>query len=439
MTWLQRYRIQRFMQDSIWILPMGAIVGAIVLVRTIDRFETSFHEAGLNAETARAVLATLAGAMFTFIVFVSSSLLLVVQLASAQMTPRAIATIFRDRITRISLAIFVFAFAFALAALLRTTDRAPAFLTRCAGWSCVVSVGVFLILIDHTGKMLRAVTVCQSVAEEAHRAIVAVYPDKLEREIARGSQLFEEHATGSRQKVLSDASGVVMAFDEAGIADIARRHSCQIRLVPQVGDFVAQGDTLFEWIGAQVPESELRQSIAIGAERTVEQDPGFALRLLVDMACKALSPGINDPTTAVTAIDHIHHLLRHLGLRRLDDRAKRDAAGTVRLTFRTPSWDDFITLGVAEIRHYGADSLQVMRRLHAMLQDLVRTLPEERHDALLRELVRLERTASRSFEDPEDRELANVSDPQGVGGAAAPDEHPPATNGLRSDFLKEKP
>ena len=97
---------------------------------------------------------------------------------------------------------------------------------------------------------------------------------------------------------------------------------------------------------------------------------------MVDIASKGLSPAINDPTTAVLAIDQIHHLLRNVGSRHLDDERVRDAAGRVRLVYRTPAWEDFVQLAVTEIRHFGGESIQIARRLRAMLENLIQTLPE---------------------------------------------------------------
>ena len=153
----------------------------------------------------------------------------------------------------------------------------------------------------------------------------------------------------------------------------------------------------------------------MGQERTLEQDPALALRIMVDIASKGLSPAINDPTTAVLAIDQIHHLLRNVGSRHLDNERVRDAAGRVRLVYRTPAWEDFVQLAVTEIRHFGSQSIQVSRRLRAMLENLIQTLPDERAPLLTRELSLLHRSAERFFPEPEDRALAEISDSQGVG------------------------
>ena len=136
----------------------------------------------------------------------------------------------------------------------------------------------------------------------------------------------------------------------------------------------------------------------------------------LDIASKGLSPAINDPTTAVSAIDQIHCLLGEIGRRRLDDGHVRDGSGVVRLLYRTPSWEDFVCLAVTEIRHFGGASIQIARRLRAMLCNLIETLPQERIPALTRELTLLERSAARYFNEAEDHALAAVGDLQGVGG-----------------------
>jgi uncharacterized membrane protein len=210
----------------------------------------------------------------------------------------------------------------------------------------------------------------------------------------------------------------VLAFDQKGLLTLAQRADCVIELVPQVGDHVAVGDPLFRTFqgGGAIPADALCQSVAVGQERTLEQDPTFAFRIMVDIANKGLSPAINDPTTAVLALDQIHHLLREVGDRYLGDGNVRDAAGRLRLVYRTPDWEDFVHLAVTEIRHFGSESIQIARRLRAMLENLIHTLPEARGTLLRHELTLLHRSAERSFSDPEDRALAEVSDFQGVGG-----------------------
>ena len=191
-------------------------------------------------------------------------------------------------------------------------------------------------------------------------------------------------------------------------------------MVPQIGDFVATGEPLFCIYGdpRAIDEKGLRTLAAFGTERTMEQDPMFSFRILVDIAAKALSPAINDPTTAVLAIDQLHRLLRQVGLRDLRAEEIADDTGVVRLIVRTPNWEDFVNIVFREIRLFGAGNLQIPRRLLAMIENLVRALPEHRHAALRTELELLDRTLEKLFPFPEDLALARRPDPQGIGGAS---------------------
>jgi uncharacterized membrane protein len=419
MTWLQRHRVRHYVGNSIWILPVLGMVAALGTVRLLNRVDAAMGwRSGFHPEAARTVLGTLSSSMFTLIVFVSSALLVAVQLASAQLTPRVIAIVFKDPVTKFSLAAFVFAFTFTLAALVRIEDFVPLVTSDVAAYGCVASLGVFLYLIDHMGKALRPSGAARSVASLGRGVIESVYPRRLAESPDTSSGSADVPRGEPSCTITSPTDGVVLAFDVHGLASLAERADCVIELVPQVGDFVAAEDPLFRIFrgGATLPAGELRGSVALGQERTLEQDPAFAFRILVDMASKGLSPGINDPTTAVLALDQIHHLLRTVGDRHLDDGRVRDAAGRLRFVYRTPDWADFVYLAVTEIRHFGAASIQVARRLRAMLENLIEGLPEERAAPLRLELALLHRSAERSFPDPEDRVLAEISDVQGVGG-----------------------
>jgi uncharacterized membrane protein len=419
MPWLLRYRIRHYVRNSIWILPALSIVIAVETARVLYWLERELGwQSTLNPDTARAVFGTMASAMFTFIVFVSSALLVAVQLASSLLTPRIIGIVFRDPVTRITLTVFVFTFTFTLAVLIQVTESVPVITAHVAGYGCLVSLGAFLYLIDHVGRFLRPSGALWSVAFLGRDVIASVYPrlltDPGQAPPAPAETLDETPAC----TITNAADGVVLAFDLRGLVSLAERADCVIEMVPEVGDFVAAGDPLFRVFRGKAgfPVEVLRQSVAVGQERTLEQDPTFAFRILVDIAAKGLSPAINDPTTAVLALDQIHHLLRNVGSRRLEDGTVCDAAGRVRLIYRTPNWEDFVWLAVTEIRQFGGASIQIARRLRAMLENLIQTLPEERTALLRQELVMLHRSAERFFAEPEDRALADVSDLQGVGG-----------------------
>lgn len=415
MTWLQRYRVRSYIRNSIWILPVAGMVAALLAARlsgVIDQWlgMETVHEPG----AARDLLGILAGSMFTLIVFVSSSLLLAMQLASAQLTPRIIGLVFKDRLTKVALTLFVFTFTFALSVEIRISMSVPAVSARLAAYSCLLSLGFFLYLINHLGRFLRPSGVLGVVAGLGREVIRSVYPRPFD-----GSESKSRGYDGQPTRtILSTRGGVVLALDVRGLAHLAQKHDCVIELVPQVGDFVAAEEPLFRVFngGGDLPPRALYDSVAVGSERTLEQDPAFVFRIIVDIASKGLSPAINDPTTAVLAIDQIHRLLRDVGRRMLDEGHVRDSAGRVRLVYPTPDWEDFVPLAVTEIRQFGCTSIQIARRLRAMLDNLIQTLPAERLPPLREELSRLERTIERYFPELDDRALAEASDSQGMGG-----------------------
>jgi len=419
MSWIQRYKVRNYVRNSIWMLSVFGMVAGLVSVRCLRWIEErAGWQSGFDPDAARALFGTLAGAMFTFIVFLSSILLLVVQLASAQLTPRIIGVVFRDRVTRFALTLFAFTFTFTLAVLLRIHTSVPTLTAYVSAYLCLISLGVFLFLIDHVGKSLRPSEALRAVARLGHEVIQSVYPRRLSGQQDSAQRPMNAPGGEPAGTVSSPKDGVFLAFDLEGLVALAQEAECVIELVPEVGDFVAAGSPLFRIFGGKggPSASALCQSIALGQERTMEQDPSFAFRITVDIASKALSPAINDPTTAVLAIDQIHYLLRSVGGRHLDEGSAHDRSGSLRLVYRTPDWEDFVYLAVTEIRHFGGTSIQVARRLRAMLENLNEVLPAERTALLRDELTLLQRSAGRSFPEPEDQALADVSDLQGVGG-----------------------
>jgi len=419
MTWLQRYNIRSFFRNTIWFPPLLGMVAAILahpLVRWLDA--TLGWKAAVGPESARAVLGALSSSMLTFIVFVFSIMLLAVQLASAQLTPRIIATFFRSRALKYSLMLFVFAFTYTLAALSRIEDSVPQVSLWVAVYSSVACIGVFLYLIDRIGKSLRPVTVLTRVGSAGQEVIEDVYPRLVAGTEDTPTNIALVPEGEPSRTVATRRTGVVLAFDVAGLVELARRADCVIDFVPQVGNFVSSGDPLFRLYrgGEVITDGELLQAVAIGPERTVEQDPEFAFRVIVDIAAKALSPAINDPTTAVLALDQIHRLLRAVAARQLDSGRVHDDAGQLRLAYRTPDWENFVSLAITEIRQFGRGSIQVVRRMRAMLENLIEVVPPQRAALLRAELELLGRGVEHDFRDPEDRVRAASADSLGVGG-----------------------
>jgi uncharacterized membrane protein len=314
--------------------------------------------------------------------------------------------------------VFVFTFTFSVGTLVRIESSVPFLTTYVAAYGFLLNLALFLYFIDGVGKALRPSSALQFVAIAGREVIQSVYPSNLRRDEPEVLKPIATLKNDPNRLVTNETDGVVLAFDRSGLMTLAEQTKCLIELVPQVGDFVAAGDPLFRIFdgGENLSEETLRNSVAFGSERTLEQDPTYAFRIIVDIASKALSPAINDPTTAVLAIDQIHHLLRNVGSRSLASGREMDSRGELRLVYRTPDWEDFVHLAVTEIRQYGDDSIQIMRRLRAMLENLVQTLPERRAPMLRLELGLLQAAAKRMFEDLYDQSLAETGDLQGMGG-----------------------
>jgi uncharacterized membrane protein len=426
MSWLTRQRVQLYLRNSMWLMPSISIVIALVFVRILHRIEVAFDlHSKFGRDIGIVVLGTIAGSTFTLVVVFASAILVAVQLASAQLTPRIISLVYRTGIRKFSLSLFVFTFTFSVAAMLRLGETVPMLTGYVAAYTFLFNLVLFIHFIERMGKSLRPSSALQTVGSIGREVIHSVYPRLLsEHDLARTEPLEHIEAKAFRT-VVNLEDGAVLAFDLKGLMSLAQRSNCIIEMVPAVGDFIAEGDPLFHIYegGTMIPEETFRNSVAIGAERTMEQDPMFAFRIIVDIASKALSPAINDPTTAVLAVDQLHHLLRDVGKRYLAEGHEKDSAGTVRLIYRRPYWEDFVQLSLTEIRQYGRDSIQVMRRLRAMLEDLIATLPACREPLLTRELSLLLSSSKRVFPDLADQELAGVGDLQGMGGAAPDEDH----------------
>ena len=418
---IRLYRVSSFLPSSIWLVPVLSMALAIVLtpiLRKIDQ-ATGWELLGFGPSGSRALLGMIAASMLSFLVFLFSALLIAVQIASAQLTPRVIATTFlQDRPVKGTIGLIVLTYTLSIGVLGRSEETVLQLSTLVCGLLTLVAIGMFLYMIDYSLKALRPVSVIERVATSGRKVIHDVYPDALgaERDIRR-TVLTTRRAVPDRTLVHADSSSVLLAADFRWLADTAQAVEGLIELVPRVGTFIAVDEPLFHLYGgaADLDPRSLRSALAFGRERTLEQDPMFAFRILVDIAAKALSPAINDPTTAVLAIDQIHRLLRTVGKRHLDTEAMLDESGRFGVAFRTPDWEDYVTLAVSEIRQYGATSVQVVRRLRAMLENLKANLPPDRWPPLDVQLQVLDRAIARAFPDPEDRALAGIADFEGVG------------------------
>jgi uncharacterized membrane protein len=354
----------------------------------------------------------------SFIVFTFGSLLVAIQVAGGQLTPRVIATtLLRDNVVRYTVGLFVFALLFAISSLNRIKGTGDQLVLVVAGVLGLLSMAAFLFLIDYAARLLRPVSILSRVGEDGLTVIEAVYPQP-----THGPSLphVMHQTAGMPSRIVhhTGRSEVILSVDIEMLLDESQKANAIVQLIPVVGDFVGKDEPLFALYGnvSGIDENMLASSIHFGIERTLEQDPTFAFRIILDIALKALSPAINDPTTAVLAIDQLHRLLRSVGKRNLRTDSITDESGKLRVIFRTPNWEDFVNLACTELRRYGADSIQVVRRLRAMIGNLIHTLPEHRHAALQAQLALLDDAIKAIYLLPQELTLARTTDSQGLGG-----------------------
>jgi uncharacterized membrane protein len=417
------YRLTSYLKSALWTVPLIAIALELAISPMIHAFDTwqrwklfAFQPTGATALFQTVITLTL-----SFLVFTFGQLLVAIQIAGGQLTPRIIATILlRNNVVRYSVGLFVFTLVFAVGALNRQEESVHQLVATVTGVLGVACIADFLFLIDYAARLLRPVAVVARVGDEGMAMIGAVYPDPATALPPEETALREGPGAPSRAVEHRETSEIVLAVDIPTLVALARLHDGVIEFLPQVGDFVAEDEPLFLLHGSAmaIDDRTVRSTVAFGPERTLEQDPMFAFRIIVDIALKALSPAINDPTTAVLALDQVHRLLRQLGRRKLRGEVILDDHGQPRVIFRTPNWEHYVQLACNEIRASGADNLQVARRMRAMLLNLRSTLPEHRSPALQTELDLLDWAIQTHFIRPEELALAMIPDTQGLGGSS---------------------
>jgi uncharacterized membrane protein len=411
-------RLRERFYDTFWLLPTVFLIGSLLLAaltRAIDETLSPqiTHTAPwvVSASAANLVLATLATAMLTFLGVVFSIGLVALQLASQQFSPRVLRTYVRSVVTKVALGTFIATFIYPLVSLgyldqLTRDGRTVSTVSVAVAMAlAIASIAVFIAYVTLTIRGMRIAYAISTVAIETRAALHRMFPadghyvevqqpvlelcDRLVYS-RRGPASLAEHA----------AQGVLQAVDVVACVRRAREHDVVLRLVPQVGQYVASGEPLFEvfsMTGACATggptDRQLLRTVDVGPERAVYQDPFYGIRALVDVAAQALSPAVNAPTTAVQVLDRIQDFLRLMATRAWPSGLFADESGRVRLIIQVRTWEQFVDLALTEITEFGAGSPQVTRRLASLLDALTPIVPEERrpvlarHKALLAEAV----------------------------------------------------
>ena len=420
MTWAKRFRRRQSLRESLWLIPvigaaLGGLLGVVAflaeeLIGTPPLWQYS-------PSIASTILSAIVGATAALTGFVITVTVLVVQMATGTFSARILRLWFRDHILKVTLAILAGTLTYSFAILQRIDDDfVPNLAVTLAGVLISLSLVAFIIFFDRFIRRLRPAAVAADVATAARSTFAAAVG------FADRPDIRWEYGTPQAQPTLvvrASRGGAIQAVDPDGLVDWARAHHCQLVLPRRVGDFVPAGGVLVQVYGGDLGDriaEELEGLIALGDERTIDQDPAFALRMMVDIANRALSPAVNDPTTAVQVLEHIGDVLALIGRTDLQKRtkpARPDRPAT--LVMVTTRWEDFVMLGLTEIREYGATSVQITRRLRALLVELLETVLPEHRTAVAEELRRLEATVTDGWRDSVDLDRASVADSQGIG------------------------
>ena len=426
----------------LWAIPMVYTVASVTAGLILPRLEHAYlgaytHE--MSVGSALAFFSAVASGMMAFTAIVFAVAFVVVQFSAGAYSPRLVTMFASKPALYHTLGVFFATFTYALAALV-WTDRegggtTPPVSTYLVGVLLLISMLAFARLIQSVND-LQIHNVLQAIGSHGRTVIGAMYPIVEGSDAPQGAAAPLSLSPATQTLSYSGEPRVVAALDQQALVGLAERADAVVAVECAVGETLMQDSVLLRVHGGILPEMELRRAVRLAAARTFEQDPKYALRLLVDVAIRALSPAVNDPTTAVQALDQIEDLLRRLGRRRLASGYVRDTGGAVRLTFPAPTWEDYLALAFDEIRQFGATSLQVDRRLRAALVDLVDTVSSEARRATVRRyLAHLDEGTRRSAFDDEDRVSALQIDRGGLGlprTRSAPLNHKPGNSDAKS-------
>jgi len=421
MSWAARFQLRQHLRQSLWAVPLvGTAVGAALagVDLALDDKITLPDAWTYSASTAGSLLSAVAAAMIGLIGLVVTIGVLVVQMATGTLSPRFMRLWYRDRLQKVVLASFTATFAFSFVLLREVgSGTVPNLGVTLAGLAVIVDLILLLLYLDRFVHALRPVAVAAAMAD-AGLAIV----DEIQHAGTRNQPDTWSPAAGDPVlQVRSRRTGAIQAIAAPSIVEYARAHELVCVLRYAVGDFVNRGGVLFEVHGQAPPDAErhLQGLVALGHERTLEQDPAFAMRIIVDIAIRALSPAVNDPTTATQMINHLGALLAGVGAHDLSGLGMLlDRSGTLRLAVPTRTWDGYLELGLSEIRQYGAASPQVARRLRAMLRNLDATVLPVNQESVRRQIGLLDQAVVRGSHEGYDTELGLEEDRQGLGGAS---------------------
>lgn len=403
-----KIRIQNLwerVRTSLWFVPAwlsAAAVGLAFLVTRVDfgisawqpRIEPFLLYSG-DIEGARLVLSTVAGSMITVAGVTFSVTMVALSLASSQLGPRLLQNFMRDRANQFVLGTFIATFLFCLVSLTRVSassrEVAAAAAVSLAVLLAVVSLAQLIYFIHHVSSSIHADHVVESVARELEQAVDRVFPpEHADEPVADEEELDVAHDPDQGETVWARAhrDGYIQAVDEGRLVNLAEKAGQRLRALLRPGHFVVCGEPLVVALGGREPPEEvaeaLAQSFIVGRRRTQEQDPEYGVHQLVEVAVRALSPGVNDPYTAISCIDWLGAILCRVGGRPARAPRRLGSDGRPWLGVDPVSFEGLMAAAFNQIRQYAGATPAVAIHL---LEVLRRIVPHLRDDAR-REAVR---------------------------------------------------
>lgn len=411
------------MRSGLWLVPTILVVASIALAiamieldQTIDpvlreKYPRLF---ATEAEGARAMLSAIAGSMITVAGVVFSITIVALTLASTQYTSRILRTFMRDSANQIVLGVFVGIFSYCLI-VLRTlsggndAQSAPSIAVLIAVILALIGIGFLIFFIHHIAATIQATEIISAVTGETIEAINRLFPKEMGEEADDEDEndqaaLLEEKTW---YEVPSLSRGYIQKIALKSLMRFAGERDVVVRMEKEIGDFVTKGRALAYLSLDGKPDKEavkeLNAIYAIDSYRTVDQDASFGIRQLVDIALKALSPGINDTSTAVICIDHLSAILQHVAPRRIESRYRFDN-GELRVITKAYSFQRLLRESYNQILESGEGNLAVIERMISSIEEISKvTSSSARRESLLKQLEIISEVADRSIKTSHSR------------------------------------
>lgn len=415
------------LRTNFWFVPTVMVWMAVVLsfvaislddmLGANNWFATLGWTVSRGPEGSRQLLAAVAGTEITIASLTFSITIVALQLASSQFGPRLLRNFMRDAGNQVTLGTFIATFTYCLL-VLRTVNgsedntHVPHIAVTIGVLLALLSLGILIYFIHHAAESIQAENVIASVSRDLQETIGWLFPEKLGQEPPDRSHWVSgglpEDFDSFSKPVPASMGGYVQGIDDQALLDTALEHDLVLRVMKRPGKFVVHGGTLVEaWPIERVNDQvidRLKTAFYLGHRRTLTQDVEFAIDQLVEVALRALSPGINDPFTAITCVDHLGAALVELADRRLPSPYRHDDTGRLRVATNASTPDGLVDAAFHQIRQAARSNAAVSLRLLEVIADAGRQILEPSFRAALwRHAQLIARGAQESLPDPSDQ------------------------------------